>query len=38
MTKERELDQSKRLALAFFIGAAALFVLSFFLPQTWWTG
>lgn len=38
MTKERELDRSKRLALAFFIGAAALFVLSFFLPQTWWTG
>ena len=38
MTKERELDQSKRLALGFFIGAAALFVLSFFLPQTWWTG
>jgi len=38
MTKERELDQSKRLALAFFIGAAALFVLSFFLPQIWWTG
>jgi len=38
MTKERELDQSKRLALAFFIGAAALFVLSFFLPPTWWTG
>ena len=38
MTKERELDRSKRLALGFFIGAALLFVLSFFLPQTWWTG
>ena len=38
MTKERELDQAKRLALSFFIGAAALFVLSFFLPQNWWTG
>ncbi|QNA90376.1 DUF445 family protein [Massilia sp. Dwa41.01b] len=38
MTKERELDQSKRLALGFFIGAALLFVLSFFLPQNWWTG
>jgi len=38
MTKEHELEQSKRLALSFFIGAAALFVLSFFLPQNWWTG
>jgi uncharacterized membrane-anchored protein YjiN (DUF445 family) len=38
MTKERELDKSKRLALGFFIGAALLFVLSFFLPQNWWTG
>lgn len=38
MTKERELDKSKRLALSFFIGAALLFVLSFFLPQNWWTG
>ncbi|MDB5791854.1 MAG: hypothetical protein JWQ80_1878 [Massilia sp.] len=38
MTKELELDKSKRLALGFFIGAALLFVLSFFLPQTWWTG
>jgi len=38
MTKERELDQSKRLALGFFIGAAGLFVLSFFLPPGWWTG
>jgi len=38
MTKERELEQSKRLALSFFFGAAALFVLSFFLPQNWWTG
>ena len=38
MTKEIELDKSKRLALGFFIGAALLFVLSFFLPQSWWTG
>jgi uncharacterized membrane-anchored protein YjiN (DUF445 family) len=38
MTKERELDRSKRLALGFFIGAALLFVLSFFLPPSWWTG
>lgn len=38
MTKERELDRSKRLALGFFAGAALLFVLSFFLPQNWWTG
>jgi uncharacterized membrane-anchored protein YjiN (DUF445 family) len=38
MNKERELEQSKRLALGFFIGAACLFVLSFFLPQGWWTG
>ena len=38
MTKEHELDKSKRLALGFFIGAALLFVLSFFLPQNWWTG
>lgn len=38
MTKEHELEQSKRLALSFFIGAAALFLLSFFLPQNWWTG
>ena len=37
-TKERELEQAKRLALGFFIGAAFLFVLSFFLPQNWWTG
>jgi uncharacterized membrane-anchored protein YjiN (DUF445 family) len=38
MSKERELDRSKRLALGFFFGAALLFVLSFFLPQNWWTG
>jgi len=38
MSKERELDRSKRLALGFFIGAALLFVLSFFLPPNWWTG
>lgn len=30
--------QSKRLALSFFGGAAALFVLSLFLPPNWWTG
>jgi uncharacterized membrane-anchored protein YjiN (DUF445 family) len=38
MTKEAELRQAKQLALMFFAGAAALFVLSLFLPQTWWTG
>lgn len=38
MTKELELDKSKQLALGFFIGAALLFVLSFFLPPSWWTG
>ncbi|MFC5511796.1 DUF445 domain-containing protein [Massilia jejuensis] len=38
MTKEFELDRSKRLALAFFVGAALLFVLSFYLPPSWWTG
>ena len=38
MTKLLELDKSKRLALGFFIGAALLFVLSLFLPKTWWTG
>jgi uncharacterized membrane-anchored protein YjiN (DUF445 family) len=38
MTKALELDKSKRLALGFFIGAAFLFVLSFFLPPGWWTG
>lgn len=38
MNKERELEQSKRLALGFLIGAALLFVLSFFLPHSWWTG
>ena len=37
-TKSAELRQSKRLALFFFGGAAALFVLSLFLPQNWWTG
>ena len=26
------------LALAFFAGAASLFVLTLFLPQNWWTG
>ena len=38
MTKEAELRQSKLLALAFFAGAASLFVLTLFLPQNWWTG
>ncbi|MCD2515201.1 DUF445 family protein [Massilia sp. G4R7] len=38
MTKEVELRQSKQLALSFFVGAAALFVLTLFLPQNWWTG
>jgi uncharacterized membrane-anchored protein YjiN (DUF445 family) len=36
--KELELRQSKRLALTFFIGAAALFVLTLFMPVTWWSG
>jgi uncharacterized membrane-anchored protein YjiN (DUF445 family) len=36
--KQTELRQSKRLALSFFAGAAALFVLSLFLPVNWWTG
>jgi uncharacterized membrane-anchored protein YjiN (DUF445 family) len=36
MTKEAELRRSKQLALSFFIGAAALFVLSLFLPPVWW--
>jgi uncharacterized membrane-anchored protein YjiN (DUF445 family) len=35
MTKEAELRKSKQLALAFFIGAAALFVVSLFLPPVW---
>ena len=38
MTKESELRQTKLLALSFFAGAAALFVLTLFLPQNWWTG
>lgn len=33
-----ELRKSKRIALSFLVGAAALFVLSLVLPQTWWTG
>jgi uncharacterized membrane-anchored protein YjiN (DUF445 family) len=37
MDKERELRQSKNLALLFFAGAAALFVLSLALPVTWWS-
>ena len=38
MTKEAELRQSKLLALAFFAGAAVLFLSTLFLPQNWWTG
>lgn len=38
MTKEAELRRSKMLALAFFAGAALLFVSTLFLPQNWWTG
>ena len=40
--KELELRRSKRLALAFFVGAAALFVVSLPLsvrwPGNWWIG
>ncbi|CAH0134236.1 hypothetical protein SRABI118_00114 [Massilia sp. Bi118] len=38
LDKQAELRQSKRLALSFFAGAALLFVVSLFLPPTWWTG
>ena len=38
MNKELVLDTSQPLPLAFFICAALLFVLSFFLPPSWWTG
>ncbi|MEW6759636.1 MAG: DUF445 family protein [Pseudomonadota bacterium] len=38
MTKEAELRNSKLLALAFFAGAAVLFLSTLFLPQNWWTG
>jgi uncharacterized membrane-anchored protein YjiN (DUF445 family) len=38
MTKEAELRNSKLLALAFFAGAALLFLSTLFLPQNWWTG
>ncbi|MEH6434598.1 DUF445 domain-containing protein [Massilia sp. DD77] len=37
-SKLDELRQSKMLALGFFVGAAALFVSTLFLPPTWWTG
>jgi uncharacterized membrane-anchored protein YjiN (DUF445 family) len=37
-SKQAELRGSKRLALAFFAGAAALFVISLFLPINWWSG
>jgi uncharacterized membrane-anchored protein YjiN (DUF445 family) len=37
-SKETELRASKRLALAFFAGAALLFVVSLFLPPNWWSG
>ncbi|MBZ2207689.1 DUF445 domain-containing protein [Massilia soli] len=36
MTKELELRKAKRLALAFLLGAAGLFVLTLFLPRVWW--
>jgi uncharacterized membrane-anchored protein YjiN (DUF445 family) len=36
--KVAELRKSKRLALAFFIGAAVLFIISLFLPPNWWSG
>jgi uncharacterized membrane-anchored protein YjiN (DUF445 family) len=38
LEKQVELRQSKRLALSFFAGAAALFVLSLFLSPNWWVG
>ena len=34
--KHGELRDTKRLALLFFFGAAALFVVSLFLPPVWW--
>jgi len=37
-SKLEELRRSKQLALAFFGGAAALFVVSLFLPPSWWNG
>lgn len=37
-SKLEELRKSKQLALAFFGGAAALFVVSLFLPPNWWSG
>jgi uncharacterized membrane-anchored protein YjiN (DUF445 family) len=37
-SKEAELRGAKRLALAFFAGAAMLFVVSLFLPPNWWSG
>jgi len=36
-SKLEELRKSKQLALAFFGGAAVLFVVSLFLPQNWWS-
>ncbi|MGZ8320404.1 MAG: DUF445 domain-containing protein [Telluria sp.] len=36
MSKEAELRKAKRLALMFLFGAAALFVLTLFLPRVWW--
>ena len=36
MTKEIELRKAKQLALAFLAGAAALFVITLFLPRVWW--
>jgi uncharacterized membrane-anchored protein YjiN (DUF445 family) len=34
--KEGDLRDSKRLALMFFIGAGALFIITLFLPRVWW--
>lgn len=36
--KEVELRGAKRLALAFFVGAAVLFVVALALPASWWSG
>jgi uncharacterized membrane-anchored protein YjiN (DUF445 family) len=36
MDKEGDLRDSKRLALMFFVGAGALFVITLFLPRVWW--
>jgi uncharacterized membrane-anchored protein YjiN (DUF445 family) len=36
MDKQSDLHEAKRLATMFFAGAAALFVLTLFLPRAWW--